>query len=182
VAYELALARKPPDGDAWAHAFPDLPAAKLDDELRSYLDGGQYELLIYPFKAPATRIVAERTLDDADAHATRAFLIAASSRDLALHRSPIPAAELHARAEQEAGLALREAPGHLLALAVRNWLLGDPVDLDQARATAAAHPEEWMAWLLVAKGLRERGSTDGLREAVQRAATLAAADPAVTLE
>jgi tetratricopeptide (TPR) repeat protein len=181
LAYELALARRPPDPEAWAHAFPDLPPEKLDDELASYVDGGQYELLVYPFKPPATRIVAERTLDDADTHATRALLIAASSHQPGLHRSQLPAAELRARAEREAGEALRLTPGHLLAQAVRSWQLADPVDLDAARATARAHPDEWMAWLLVAKGLGERGSNDGLQEALQRALALAASDPAVTL-
>jgi hypothetical protein len=181
VAYEVALSRNPPDPGAWAEAFPDLPPEKLDDELAHYLDGGQYELLVSPFKPPAFRIVHEGTLTDADTHAIRALLVGAAGRDPKLHRREIPAAETRARGEQEAGEALRAAPTHLLAQAVRAFLLENDLDLETARATARAHPNEWMAWLLLYRALKHQGVTEGLSEALDRAVVLAGRDPAVTL-
>ena len=179
IAYEAALARESPDPDAWAHAFPDLPPEKLDDELASYVDGGQYELLIYPFKPPAVRIDGERTLDDADVHATRALLVAASSRDPGLQWGRVPATEMRARAEREAVEALRAAPDHLLAQAVQSFLIGDPTDLEKARAVSRAHPNDWLPWLLVARALKEKSPEQ--REALERAMVLAGRDPTVTL-
>jgi hypothetical protein len=181
VDYEVALARQPPDPDAWAHAFPDLPPDKLDDELARYVDGGQYELLIYPFRPPAMRITEERTLDDAGVHATRAFLVAATSWHPALLWHEVAPKEMRARAEHEAGEALRAVPDHLLAQAVRTFLLGDPVNLDAARASARAQPNEWMPWLLVAHALGGSSATDELKQALERAVVLAGRDPAVTL-
>src|SRR5262249_52921407 len=179
IAYEAALAREPPDPDAWAHAFPDLPPEKLDDELARYVDGGQYELLIYPFKPPALRIIGERTLDDADTHATRALLVAASSRDPGLQWGRVPVTEMRARAEREAVEALRAVPDHLLAQAVQSFLIGDPSDLERARAASRAHPNDWLPWLLVARALKEKGPEQ--REALERAMVLAGRDPTVTL-
>jgi hypothetical protein len=179
IDYEVALARQPPDPDAWAHAFPDLPPDKLDDELARYVDGGQYELLMYPFKPSAPRVVAERTLDDADAHATRALLVAASSLHPGLHWGQVSRAEMRARAEHEAGETLRAAPDHLLAQAVQTFLLGDPARLETARAATRAHPNDWMAWLLVAGALKQ-GDAD-LQQALERAVVLAGRDPTVTL-
>jgi hypothetical protein len=179
IDYEVALARQPPDPDAWAHAFPDLPPEKLDDELARYVDGGQYELLIYPFKTPALRIASERTLDDAGAHATRAFLVAAASWHPGLQWGRVPKAEMRARAEQEAGEALRSVPHHLLAQAVRAFLLGDPPDLEAARAAAREHPNDWVPWLLVAGALKR--DDPELKQVLERAVVLAGRDPTVTL-
>jgi len=112
--------------------FPDLPTATLDRELAEWLRSGGIRL---PRIAVTVRDmpVTERTLRDADVLAVRALL------DLHYHPDAAP---------RSSDAALAADRTNLLA-----WLvevhLGLPITADEARAVAAAHPDNWRAWWLL---------------------------------
>ena len=74
-AYEAALRDKVAPAEAWTKAFGALTPAALEAEIRAYLDGGQYALLIFPFVPAPGKAVPQRMLSDAEVHATRALLL-----------------------------------------------------------------------------------------------------------
>jgi hypothetical protein len=178
-SYEEAVT-KMPESAAWAHSFPDLTGDKLDWELRSYLDGGAYSVLIFQFEVPQPASQPEKPMTDADVHATRALVLATGSRMDSLGRPEITA-EQRAGTRREAAEALRQEPPHVLAQAVLHFALGQPVDLATARLTTATHPDDWMAWLLLAEALRANRVTQNQGEAFENAARLMKADRAVTI-
>ncbi len=113
---------------AWAEALPQLPLDTVDGELRQWLAYGKVGVSQFDIDLvePA---VTERALTDADALAVRALLRYGVGGDL------------------EAALAAD--PTELLARLVQAST--GPIPLDAARATAAAHPDDWRAWWLVVR-------------------------------
>jgi len=124
---------------AWAEAFPDLPPDKLDDELRAWLRVGKLRL---PYIDVTVHDVAtrERPLGDADALAARCLL------------------DFKFKDEVTAMRTLSEVlmidRTNLLARLI-DTSYTHSIELDDARATAAAHPDDWRAWRLLAFALKD---------------------------
>ncbi len=180
-AFQTALHDRVPAATAWTQAFGKLTPADLDAELANYLDGGRYELLIFPFAPASADPIAERQMSDAEVHATRGQLLlvgrrnhAARSEDVAVKR------DAEARARREIDEALRLDPGNVGTRAIAHFELGQPVDLDTAKRATLASPGDWMAWLLLAEAFRERhmGAQD---DTELKAVELAWDDPSVTI-
>lgn len=136
--------------EAWAEAFPDLPPDRLDDELSEWLISGN---AAFPRIAVAVRDVPtrERPLGDADALAARSLL------------------DLHFKGVGPASITAAEA----LAIDRRN-LLARLIDTEithaiaptDARATAAAYPDDWRAWRLVELAVKDRAEAEAARARV----------------
>jgi hypothetical protein len=146
--------------------YPQLIAsAQLDEleaEVKRWLVSGSHTVLHYNVKLP-TYPVTERSLDDADVYAARALLRLefGGRRDLA---------------KLDADAALAADPSHILGNVITREL-GQPLAPDRARALAAAHPDDWRAWMLVVDALGRRG--DEARTAFERACELSARNPAL---
>jgi Tfp pilus assembly protein PilF len=156
---------------AWASAMPDLPPSKLDDTLDRYRSGS-YVTHSQRVHVPAPTI-AVRTMTDAEAHAVRAVMFETGA---APRVAPDSAA-----AEKEIAEALEADPSNVEALALRFFWF-PPVGRPQDRASLAeravsAHPDEWLAWLMVAddatdERARRTALARGLRLAPTQAALL----------
>jgi hypothetical protein len=183
VAYEVELARRTPPTEAWTRAFGELTPSALEWEIRAYVDGGSYDLLVYPFAAPSGDATGERALADEDVHATRALLFMVGARDSARNAERSDAGEAwRASAGREVDEALRLDPAHLLGQAVAHWGLRRDVDLGRARLAVEKHAGEWMAWALLVEALRaSRAAESQQEEAARHMLELAHADPSVEL-
>ena len=130
--------------EAWSTALPDLPPSKLDDALDQYRSG-HYQTQAWKVHVPAPAI-SIRTMTDAEAHAVRALLFETGA---APGVSPDSAA-----AQKEVEEALEADASNVEALALRFFWFS-PVGRPQDRAGLAqravsAHPDEWIAWSMVA--------------------------------
>jgi hypothetical protein len=181
--YEAALRQRIPLPDAWKAAFGALTAQQLHDELRAYMDGGQYALLVYKLPPASGETVGTRVLTDAEVHATRAELFVQGGRGPRRdERVDLPAPEeFRARAREEVAEALRQEPTQDLARAIAAFDLGGTLDLAQAQVSVERDPSDWMGWLLLSKALEQHGIVAGRVEAAARATALANQDPSVAL-
>jgi hypothetical protein len=123
---------------AWREAFPDLPPDKLDRELLDWLVAGKLRLPHIPVTVGDVR-VTERKLDEADVLAARSWLGFMFTDDMAA-----------ARRDASEALALDRT--HVLARLIMTALV-HTITPDDARATAAAHPDDWRALRLVVLAL-----------------------------
>jgi hypothetical protein len=182
AGYEKALRTGATPEAAWTAAFGAETPAQLAADVVRYVDGGQYEVLLYHLAAATPPPRAERTLTDADTHATRAllYLTGAGTRALAPELA-IKAGDPKAAARREVAEALRAEPGHVTASAIAHFMLEGPVDLALASAATRKDGGDWLAWLILADGLRRGGDRAGWNDALGRAATIARADRSVEL-
>lgn len=138
------LALKPPS-EAWSTALPDLPPSKLDGALDQYRSNGSYrtDLWKIPFPAPT---ISVRVMTDAEAHVVRAMLFETGA-------APGVAPDSMA-AQKEIGEALEADASNVEALALRFFWFspaGQRRDrLELAERAVGAHPDQWLAWLMVA--------------------------------
>jgi hypothetical protein len=183
VAYEAELAHRTAPSEAWTRAFGTLTPGALEWEIRGYVDGGSYDLLVYPFAAPSGDAAGERALADEDVHATRALLFMVGARDPVRNAERPDARDAwRASAGREVDEALRLDPAHLVGQAVAHWGLGRAVELGRARLAVEKHAGEWMAWALLVEALRAAGAAERQQEeAAARALELARADPSVEI-
>ncbi|HEX4423025.1 MAG TPA: DUF1570 domain-containing protein [Kofleriaceae bacterium] len=124
--------------EAWRAVFPALTPSELDATLLTWIRSGAVRLPhieVTTQDFPST----ERSLGDADVLAARSLLALGFKNDAAAVRTL-----------SEAALALDRT--HLLARLV-NIAVTQNIAPDDARATAAAHPDDWRAWRLVAFAL-----------------------------
>ena len=120
--------------EAWRYAFPDLPPDQLDRELWQWMVAHEYRLPRIEVTVREVPI-AERTLAEADVRALRGWMAWTFDNG-----------EAEARSEARAALAID--PTNLLAqLALAR--LTHSIAAEDARATAAAHPDDWRALRLV---------------------------------
>ena len=179
-AFEKALSARLPIAAAWAQAFGKLTPADLDYELRDYLDGGRYALLIFPFGPAHPDPIAERPMSDAEVHVTRAELLLLGGRNRASQPGYAGDPRDQARGRREIVEALRLDPGNVGARALAHFGLSQPVDLDAAERAIEASPGDWMAWLLLAEAFHQRHMpAEG--DTAERAVELAWDDPSVTI-
>jgi hypothetical protein len=145
IAYLQRLDALPSDRhvEAWRATFPDLTFENVDSRLWDWIQHGQLQLLhikVAMREFPATA----RALGDADVLAARSLL------DLRV-KEPVAA-----RSNAEGALVIDRT--NVLAQLIKTQVNGT-IAPDDARATAAAHPDDWHAWRLVARALP--GSPEG---------------------
>jgi hypothetical protein len=181
--YEKALRGGASFDAAWRAAFGAQTPAQLATEVQHYLeDGGQYAVLIYRFPPYEPTAPIERSLGDADIHATRALLYAtgARTRPTSDGDAKLKLEEGTRGAKRELDEALRQDPDHVAAHAILHWLLGAPIDLERASAATRKSPRDWLAWLLLAQARDQRDDGAGREQAFERAADLASADRSIS--
>lgn len=132
--------------EAWSEVFRDLPPDRLDRELSEWLITGKIGLPRIRIKVtvhdfPAT----ERPLGDADVLAARS-LLAFKFKD-------------EVTATRTLSEVLRIDRTNLLARLIDIWFT-NAITRGDARATAAAHPDDWRAWWLVVKAFRDSAEAD----------------------
>ena len=142
---------------AWGEAFGDLPPDKPDDALRGWLRAGNIALPRINVTVHETP-TRERPLGDADVLAARALLDFKFKDEVTAMRT--------------LSEALRIDRTKLLALLI-DVARTHSIEADDARATAAAHPDDWRAWRMLAFALK--GSPEGYR-AMGRACELAGSE------
>jgi hypothetical protein len=138
------LALKPPP-EAWSTALPDLPPSKLDGALDQYRSMGGYRTDLWKVVVPPPAI-SVRVMTDAEAHVVRAMLFETGA-------APGVAPDRVA-AHKEIGEALEADASIVEALALRFFWFspaGRPEDrVGLAQRAVGAHPDQWLAWLMVA--------------------------------
>lgn len=157
----LAFARRIdelPEGrwmQAWTESFPKLAPSELDHQIRKWLAYGKHTVWTFDVKLQQWP-VTERVLRDADVYAARA-LLRERFRNVGDPEPP------------ELAAALAADPTHLIANLVKAEYTKS-IDLAQAKRVAAAHPEDWRAWWLIALGANWQG--DEARAAWEQACAL----------
>lgn len=144
--------------------IPMIASANLDEleaEMKRWLVNGSHTVLHFNVTFPSYSVTA-RDLGDADVHAARALL------RLEFQERP----DL---AKLDASAALAIDPTHVMA-AFLVYRAGQPLDVEKARAVAAAHPDDWRAQLMLAYAVKQG---DEAGAAFTRACELAAANPAL---
>jgi hypothetical protein len=124
---------------AWNEVFPDLPPAQLDQALATWLHSGKQLLIHYPFKSEQV-VAAARPLGDTDALAARAIMQWIFAPTGAETRTAVDAALAADRTQ-------------VLVRLIDMQIMGS-IEVDDARAVAIAHPNDWRAWLLVGSAVR----------------------------
>jgi hypothetical protein len=180
--YERALRGGATPETAWTSAFGSQTRAQVASEIRQYVDGGRYELRIYALAPPRLAPPVEGRLPDADVHATRAllYLTGRGTRDVAPELS-LAVDDPKAAAKREVEEALRAQADHVVAGALAHFAFKAPVDVVQARHATQADPKDWLAWMLLAEGLRSSGDEAGGDTAALRAINLASLDRSIEL-
>jgi hypothetical protein len=141
AVFQTALANGASAEASWSRAFPDLPVDRLDQNLARYIDDGTFNNYS---RAVTRRLIKPHvdTLSDADLYALRARLALASAASWD---------DRKLEAQRNLALALRAEPTHLQALALQQLVGDSRVPIDAVRAAVNAHPNEWLAWLLLAR-------------------------------
>jgi tetratricopeptide (TPR) repeat protein len=122
---------------AWAEAFPDLPADKLDEVLMRYFERGEYAAYAQPVKPVAVAAPAISAMSSADVYALRARLFLGC---------PACTEDQLGAAIDNIEQALHRDPQQLEASVLRIIVLPDQRRLESARALVQAHPGAWQAW------------------------------------
>ncbi len=169
AAYQRRLARAEEPGAAWKAAFPDLdPAdgaamARLDGELDAYLASATNTPLRVMLPAIEPRL-RRREIPPPEVHALRA--------DLFLN-GLLPLKASRPKAEKEVAASLREDPSGLpVALSLAQVGRREEA-LRLGRAAAAARPDDWRGWAMLAAGASDRDDLAAERLfALRRAAAL----------
>ncbi len=165
LAYVERLAVLPRGATAptWAEVAPALPPELLDHAVAEWLAHGSIGTPRYEIEA-ATWPTTERPITDGDVLATRALLRASFDRE----HDP-------AAAQQAIDAALAADKTNVLARMVQ-FQVAHAVPADEARATAAAHPDDWRAWWLLGYTLQQGPEAI---EAHDKLCALATGDPLV---
>lgn len=144
------LARLEPARNAWRATFPDLDDDQLSRTLDVYVRSARYVVKSIPL-APWRGETEMRPLTDAEVHGLRAYLFAKAH----LPNQPTKLVVAHAEIDE----ALRIDPSVLDALAVAFYAPEVRIDTphpELARRAVSAHPESWLAWLMVADSTSSR--------------------------
>jgi hypothetical protein len=145
------------EAEASDKVFADLPFEKLDRDLSEWLVNGKIgfpRIEVTVHEVPAR----ERPLGDADVLAARSLLEFKYKDEVTAIRT--------------LSEALRIDRTNLLARLI-DATVTHSIEPDDARATAAAHPDDWRAWRLLAQALK--GSPEAYR-AIGRACALAGSE------
>jgi hypothetical protein len=144
IAFTRRIEELPEDQwqQAWTESFPGLTTSALDHEARKWLAYGKHTVWNFTVELKQWP-VTERVLSDADVLATRALLRQRFAKPNA-PRAP------------ELAQALAADPTHLLANLVKAEY-DRTIDADTAKRVAAAHPDDWRSYWLVALAANWQG-------------------------
>ncbi|HSS00161.1 MAG TPA: DUF1570 domain-containing protein [Kofleriaceae bacterium] len=151
----------------WSEAVPSLPLSAVDEELHQWLMSGHHTVLHFNLQGQQWPIT-ESNVGDADVYALRAMLLAMAGR------------EADARASIQEALSVE--PNHVMATLVGALYYKDKLDVtpEIGRTVAAAHPDDWRAWLLAVLALsRAEGESPEEQAAEAKVCELIAKNPGV---
>lgn len=152
--------------EAWRQEFPELSGEALDRAVDRYSTSGKYATFSLHLDVP-TPTVRTRGLSDGEVHGLRALLYWAAVSPGNVRQE--------AGAHAEVAEALAQDPGTLDALAVDfYWLTAvkdEAARKDLAARATRAHPESWLAWLMLADvdHLKTPPAWEALMEALELA-------------
>ncbi len=159
--YQTLLVKGIDPDKAWKAVFPDLKPADLDTQLQQYIQVGSFRNFNVPI--PAFDATArEQPMTSADVHATRAT---------ALARGAMNGEGRLAEAQAEIDAALAEDPANVRALQLKLATVSAAERPALGRRATAAHPEDGVAWLLLAASLPATPETFDERAQAYRKAT-----------
>jgi hypothetical protein len=182
LAYEKALRTRASPEAAWTAAFGAQTPAQLAGDVRRYIDRGRYAMLTYRFPGLQLATPVERRLTDPDTHATRALLYLIGDRMRGFARAgSADGGDPKQHAQRELDEALRQEPTHVRSRAIARFMLGTPVDVEQAIAGSRTHGDDWIAWMLLAEARQAQDDGAGIREAIGRMLEIARADRSIEL-
>jgi hypothetical protein len=142
----------------WSEAFPSLPLSTVDEVLQRWVATGRHLVRRINIQL-RTWQSNERSLADPDVYAIRGML----------HGMRATAAA-QTQAHEAVAAALSSDPTNVLA-----WLVRLPLDdkwptVEQGRALAAAHRDDWRAWVLCAQAIQKANGDAHEVEAARDAA------------
>jgi hypothetical protein len=148
--------------EAWHDAFPDLTPDKLDHELAAWLAFGDIRLPQFDIELRKDWPITVRALSDAEVRALGALAdaVLAGRKDAAA---------------KEIAAAITAEPTNVSARLIQ-FALDKQITAADARATAAAHPDDWRSWYLVAHATQPGQESADARA---KACELAARDPGI---
>jgi len=150
----------------WREAFPSLPLADVDAQLRQWLRTGSHVIQHLHVKR-RTWPIAERMLGDADAYAVRGMLLGLI-------------ANRRVAARENLAAAIAAEPTNVLARLAMLELDDAALTVEEARALVAANRADWRAaWLAAIAIVRAHGDAEEQRGLRARACSLIAHNPAV---
>jgi len=144
--YQTLLVKGIDPDKAWKAVFPGLSPAELDGELNHYAHLGEFRNVSVPIPRVAD-VLRDRPMTSAEVHAARART-ALTAGGMQVHGE----ASL-ADAQAELASALAEDPGNVAALSMKMGTVPPGERLALGRRATAAHPEDGLAWLLLAEAL-----------------------------
>ncbi|HYO67209.1 MAG TPA: tetratricopeptide repeat protein [Archangium sp.] len=162
--YQVMLAQGSDPDSTFKKLFPEVFKPGFDKTMLEYLKSGSYQEFTVPVPTLELNFV-KHTLEDSEAHATRARLVALASAMAEEGRQ-----ERLALALTEMHEALKLNPKSLMALSQKVARAPDNLKPALARAAVEAHPAESSAWVLLAQALREVESAKAEREAAYKKA------------
>jgi Flp pilus assembly protein TadD len=148
--YQTLLVKGIDPDKAWKAAFPGLTPAALDTELHHYAQVGDFRNVSVPVPEVVDS-VRERPMTSAEVHATRART-ALSAGSMQVHGDA-----QYATAKVELAAALADDPANVRALAMKMGAVPPAERVALARRATLAHPEDGLAWLMLADALRDSG-------------------------
>jgi hypothetical protein len=143
-AFQELVARGKDGRAAWREVFPELTDDVMDEQLAAHVnEGGAYTT----FKTrlpPVTFTAASTPMDDASVHGLRALLFATTQTTPDESKGAVVRAEI---AE-----ALRLDPTQTLAMYLQRAFLHEgEADLEIAKQLVARHPDDALAWVILAR-------------------------------
>ncbi|WP_223751300.1 MULTISPECIES: DUF1570 domain-containing protein [unclassified Myxococcus] len=164
--FQTRLSQGMAPDEALRGALPELAQGTMDQTLWEYLRGRPPppRQVVVP---PTDLAFVERTLEDAEVHATRSKL-AALGASMARQAALVKNRQVLARKELDE--ALRIDPQGLPALAVKSAEASREERLALARTAVRAHPDDSGAWLLLGAALESDEAAQEEREAAYKKA------------
>lgn len=152
----------PTQPELWQQAFPSLPLAEVDGDLRQWLVSGHHTVLHFRVQARDWP-VRERVLSDAEVLAVQGYLIADEKQE---------------QSRMAAALALD--PTNVLAWLIELHHRNVKISAATGRAMAAAHGDDWRAWWLASQAIAgENRDPAEAAAAAAKACALIAENPAL---
>jgi tetratricopeptide (TPR) repeat protein len=169
--YQTLLQKGIDPDKAWKVAFPSLTNDDIEVQLHQYVDHGDYRYFVIPIP-PVDGILAERSLPSADVHAIRAKAALTGGSIL------VNGSTQFADAQTELAAALTDDPANVRALQMKLELVKPEERASLGRRATEAHPDDGLAWLLLAEALQGvPGSWDEQAQAYQKAMGLLPDNP-----
>jgi tetratricopeptide (TPR) repeat protein len=169
--YQTLLQKGIDPDKAWKVAFPSLTNDDIEVQLHQYVDHGDYHYFVVPI-ASVGAISKERPLLSADVHAIRAKAALTGGNTL------VDGSTQLADGQAELAAALADDPANVRASLMKLPLVKPEERPVLGRRATEAHPDDGLAWLLLADSLQGvPGGWDEQTQAYQKAIALLPDNP-----